>query len=217
MAPILYMLPASPPVRAVLMTAKCLNIELEQKECNVLAGDQYKEEYLKLNPAHTVPTLVDDGVVIWESAAIMGYLVGKYGKDDSLYPKDVSKRAVIDQLLHFSTSSFTRLLILMKPIILGGQKKSTLTENQAQVDVLFQNLDIVEKILEDKEYLTGDNLTIADLSYVTWISTMTIPFKIEEERFPKVIAWWKRLEKLPCYEINRVGLTIWASRWAGKE
>lgn len=48
MAPILYMLPASPPVRAVLMTAKCLNIELEKRECNVIAGDQHKEDYLKV-------------------------------------------------------------------------------------------------------------------------------------------------------------------------
>ncbi|XP_044757737.1 glutathione S-transferase 1-like isoform X3 [Coccinella septempunctata] len=216
MAPILYMLPASPPVRAVLMTAKCLNIELEQKECNVLAGDQYKEEYLKLNPAHTVPTLVDDGVVIWESAAIMGYLVGKYGKDDSLYPKDVSKRAVIDQLLHFSTSSFTRLLILMKPITIGGNKKSTLLENP-QVDSLFHNLDILETILGDKKYLTGDNLTIADLSFLSWISTIDISLKIPEDRFPKILAWWKELEKLPCYEINRKGVAQFEAMWASKE
>lgn len=55
-----------------------------------------------MNPQHTVPTLDDDGNVIWDSHAIMGYLVNKYAKDDSVYPKnDPYKRAIIDQRMHF--------------------------------------------------------------------------------------------------------------------
>lgn len=46
----------------------------------------------------------DDGFVIWDSHAINAYLVGKYGKDDSLYSKDLKKRAVIDQRLHFDSN-----------------------------------------------------------------------------------------------------------------
>lgn len=82
---------------------------------------------------------------------------------------------------------------------------------------MFHNLDILEKILGDKKYLTGDDLTIADLSFVTWISTMSIPFKVTEERFPKITAWRKRMESLPCYDINREGLAVWASRWNSVE
>jgi len=37
------------------------------------------------------------------SHAISAYLVGKYGKDDALYPKDLQKRAIVDQRLHFDT------------------------------------------------------------------------------------------------------------------
>lgn len=56
-----------------------------------------------MNPQHTIPTLEDDGKKIWDSHAINAYLVGKYGKDDSLYPKDLAKRAIVDQRLHFDS------------------------------------------------------------------------------------------------------------------
>jgi hypothetical protein len=35
------------------------------------------------------------------SRAILAYLANQYGKDDSLYPKDAKKRAIVDQLLYF--------------------------------------------------------------------------------------------------------------------
>lgn len=57
-----------------------------------------------MNPQHTIPTLVDNGFVIWDSHAIMSYIVSKYGKDKSLYPEDLEKRAVVDQRLHFDSS-----------------------------------------------------------------------------------------------------------------
>lgn len=48
--------------------------------------------------------------MIWDSHAINGYLVNKYGKDDSLYPREYKKRAIVDQRLHFDNGVlFTRL------------------------------------------------------------------------------------------------------------
>lgn len=60
--------------------------------------------YFQMNPQHTIPTMDDDGFIIWDSHAIMGYLVGKYGKSNSLYPENPKKRAVIDQRLHFDSN-----------------------------------------------------------------------------------------------------------------
>lgn len=57
--------------------------------------------FFQLNPQHVIPTINDNGFVLWESRAIITYLVQQYGKDDSLYPKDPKKRAVVDQRLYF--------------------------------------------------------------------------------------------------------------------
>ncbi|CAH1107327.1 unnamed protein product [Psylliodes chrysocephalus] len=102
MAPIdFYYVPGSAPCRNVLLTAKAVGVELNLKLTNLMEGKHLTPEYLKLNPQHTVPTIDDNGFVLWESRPIMTYLVNQYGKNDTLYPKDPKKRAVVDQRLYF--------------------------------------------------------------------------------------------------------------------
>lgn len=104
MAPKIYYGKASPPSRAVLMVAKAIGLELEHKLIDLHAGEHFQEAYTKINPQQTVPAMVDDDLTLWDSHAICTYLIGKYAKDDSLYPKDLKIRAKIDQRLHFEGS-----------------------------------------------------------------------------------------------------------------
>lgn len=48
MATTLYMIDASPPVRAVLITAKAIGLKLNTKEINILTGEQLTQDYLKV-------------------------------------------------------------------------------------------------------------------------------------------------------------------------
>lgn len=43
----------------------------------------------------------DNDLVLWESRVILMYLVSAYAEDDTLYPKDLQKRAMVDQRIHF--------------------------------------------------------------------------------------------------------------------
>ncbi|CAG2175232.1 unnamed protein product, partial [Oppiella nova] len=91
------------PCRAVLMTARELAIEINIKSMDLNNGDQLKPEYLEINPAHMVPTIVetDTGFTIWESRAIMKYLCNRYAPDGQLYPKTPKQRALVDRALDF--------------------------------------------------------------------------------------------------------------------
>lgn len=66
-----YFLP-SPFCRSVLLTARALGLSLNLKETNVWEGEQNKPEFVALNPQHSVPTLVDGDVTLWERYADFG-------------------------------------------------------------------------------------------------------------------------------------------------
>ena len=130
----LYHMDLSAPCRSVRLTAKMLGVELNLKVVNLMVGEQMAPEFVKLNPQHTIPTIVDDGFALNESRAICGYLVQKYGKDDSLYPKDPKKRAVVDQRLYFDMDFYKKfqmvyvsnryLSMFVKTIVKNSSEKS---------------------------------------------------------------------------------------------
>lgn len=94
----------SPPSRSCYMLLKALDLDVDVKLVNLAAGEQNSEEFLKLNPLHQVPVMVDDQFVLTESRAILGYLVNKFKPDSPLYPSDPQKRAIIDQRLYYDAT-----------------------------------------------------------------------------------------------------------------
>jgi len=113
---ILYGTESSPPVRAVLLTLRALQLEHEFRPLDMQAGDHLKPEMLRKNPQHTVPMLEDGESCIWDSHTIIAYLVNKYsvlvhqvGGDGVRVPEDSS---VVVQYRH-------RVLgVLLKKILL---------------------------------------------------------------------------------------------------
>ncbi len=116
--PILYYTPGSPPARAVLFLIRHLNLDVEVKTLNLLQREQYSEEFLKLNPAHEVPLLVDGDFVLSESRAILAYLVNSRKAGSDLYPTNPQTRARVDQRLSYDHVLFYKnaSLIVSIPI-----------------------------------------------------------------------------------------------------
>ncbi|XP_015180944.1 PREDICTED: glutathione S-transferase D5-like isoform X2 [Polistes dominula] len=161
-----YYFPLSPPCRMILLLGKAIGVHFNLKSINPLKGEQMKAEFLKINPQHTIPTIDDNNIVLWESRVIMQYLVEKYAKDDSLYPKDPKKRGKVDQMLYFDIGTlYDNIAKCYFPIFLG--KRNTLDEKA--VEKLEKSCDVLNAFLNDNDYVAGDNLTIADFSISTSI------------------------------------------------
>ncbi|KAH8279112.1 hypothetical protein KR026_001995 [Drosophila bipectinata] len=193
----LYGVDRSPPVRAVLLTLNALGLEFEFKVVNLLEKEHLQPEFLKMNPLHTVPTLDDDGFYLYDSHAINAYLVSKYGKDDSLYPKNLQKRAIVDQRLHYDSSVVvTTNRAITFPLFWENNSQIP----KARIDALegvYKNLNI---LLESSDYLAGETLTIADFSVIAGLSGIVAFLEVDATKYPKLAAWVERIKQLPYYE-----------------
>lgn len=170
----------------------------------MLAGEHLTPEFRKLNPQHTIPLLIDDGVPLWDSHAIIIYLVSKYGKpNDSLYPNDLVTRSRINQNLHFDSGVlFARLRFLFEPILYYGSTDLP----QEKIDNIYKAYDLLESVLQETPYLVGSSLTLADLSCISSVSSLQGLYPITTEKYPKLNCWIKRLEQLPYYtKVNKEG------------
>ncbi|XP_020818168.1 glutathione S-transferase 1-like [Drosophila serrata] len=201
---VLYGVDLSPCVRSVKLVLKALNLKYEFKEVNLQKGEHLQEAYLKMNPQHTVPTLDDNGTYLWDSHAIATYLVDKYGKSDELYPKDLAKRAIIDQRLYFDASViYAGLAGVTGPFFAHGKTEVA----QEQLDTIHRGLAHLETFLSNGKYLVGDTLTIADLCTGPTVSALRAAVDIEASVYPKVSAWLNRLNEIAYYkDINEAAV-----------
>lgn len=185
-----YYLPGSAPCRAVIMTASALGIELNKKLLNLQAGEHLKPEFLKINPQHTIPTMVDGGFALWESRAIMVYLVEKYGKkDDALYPSCPKKRAVINQRLYFDMGTLYKSFAdYFYPQIM--QKKPADPELLKKLEASVEFLNV---FLSSSKYVAGDAMTLADLAILASVSTMDVA-KFDLSKYEHVAKWYAMLK-----------------------
>ncbi|KAK9881163.1 hypothetical protein WA026_014511 [Henosepilachna vigintioctopunctata] len=192
----LYYINGSAPCRAVLLAAKALGIDLNLKYLDLMKGEHLTPEFIQINPQHTIPTLVDNGFVLWESRAIMAYLVSQYGKDDSLYPKDPKQRAVVDQRLYFDLGTlYARYAEYYYPVYFGSG-----TFEPAKLERIKEAFNFLNVFLENQEFAAGNNLTIADFALISTVSTFEASgFDISP--YPNVLNWCKKVKTTaPGYE-----------------
>ncbi|EDW28058.1 GL27186 [Drosophila persimilis] len=196
-----YYRPGSAPCRSVLMTAKAIGLEFDKKIIiNTRAGDQFKPEYLKINPQHTIPTLDDNGFSLWESRAIMVYLVEKYGKDDKLFPKDVQKQALINQRLYFDMGTLYKSFAdYYYPQIF--QKQAPNAEHYKKIESAFE---IFNTLLEGQTYAAGD-YSVADIALLATVSTFDVA-GFDYKRYANVAKWYEHAKEVtPGWVINWTG------------
>lgn len=184
----------STPCRAVMMTAKCIGIDLNLKYVDLEHNEQMKPEFLKINPQHTLPTLVDhnnNDLALWESKAIMIYLVEKYAKTDSLYPKCPQKRAQVNQRLYFDLGTlyhaygeyYYTQIFDGKPADPEALKK------------VESAMELLNTFLEGQQYAVGQSLTLADLSLLASLSAFDVS-GFELGKYHNVAKYYKHLYKV---------------------
>lgn len=155
-----------------------------------------------MNPQHTFPMLVDNGTIIYDSHAIMGYLCDKYATDDKLYPKELVPRAQINSRLHFDTGClFARFRFMLEAVF-----KRKETNLEPYMNSIEQCYPILEGFLENHPFVCGDELSVADFSCFASVYSMDKYVPIDNDKYPKSRAWVNRMNEIPFVkELNEPG------------
>ena len=136
----------------------------------VTVGETRKPEFLRINPNGHVPTLDDNGTIIWESMAINLYVAEKYGKAP-LWPSSVEGHGACYQWSLWSMTEVETALLdvvyhrLMLPPDQRDEKLAL-----AGIEKLKAPLKVLEDQLQKSEYLLGKEFTIADLNVASVLS-----------------------------------------------
>ena len=99
----LHLFPASGRVVGIIALKNYLTLDCELKPLDLGRGDHRAPSYVSLNPNGKVPVLEDDGIVLWESNAILFYLASKRPQSD-VWPSDPAGQADVLRWLFWESA-----------------------------------------------------------------------------------------------------------------
>ena len=186
-------------VKKALWALEELGLKYERIDAGMEHGVNTTPEYRRMNPTGLVPTIEDDGFVLWESNAIVRYLAAKHAAG-SLWPDDLRARADADRWMDWKHTTFwpairTLFLGLMRT---APDKRDPRALEESRLKTA-EVLGILDAHLKTREYLAGDAFTMGDIPLGCGIwRWMALP--IERPALPNVQRWFDSLARRPAYK-----------------
>jgi len=155
-------------------------------------------DYLAMNPNGLIPTIDDEGFVLWESNAIVRYLCRRYGQGN-LHPDSEAECAIADQWMEWcKTTPYPACIELFWAIVRTEPICRDPGFIAARNESLGGSLQILDAHLADRAYIAGDRLTMADVPLGPMVHRY-FDLDVARPELPNVTAWYKRLSERPAF------------------
>lgn len=182
--------------RRVWVTLLEKNLEFEPILMK-LNGDQFQPNFLKLNPFHHIPVLVDGNFSIFESLAILDYLEAKYPLP-SFMPQEAQEIAQVRTIELVTVNELpTASIILMKDMLEIEVAPKQIEKAQQTMATALQYFET--NLKDNNSYFMGEQLTYADIVAGTAVDSIPL-LGISLEPYPKVTAWLNNLRKRSSWQ-----------------
>ena len=206
-------------VKVTVMLEELLALGIDEAEydawlVNIMEGDQFSSGFVGANPNSKIPALVDHSTPkptrVFESGAIVMYLAEKHGQ---FLPTDQSARAECLSWVFWQMAS--------APFLGGGfghfyayaPERLEYPINRFTMEVKRQ-LDVLDRNLADREFICGNDYTIADIAIHPWYGALAMGMLYESGEFldvgsyQNVQRWTKAVQERPAVRrgqrVNRV-------------
>ena len=199
----LYHFPYSTNARKVRMATLLLGIDVEVVNVDLGKGEQHTPADLAINPMGRVPVLDDNGFVLWESHAIMAYLVDAKKPGNALYPAEPRARADVNRWLFWAASHWGPAISglnvenVLKAMFKQGDPDPVQVKRQEDYVRTFGA--VLDAHLAKREWVSGPALTIADLAIACPLMSAARA-RVPVDSFANLQAWFSRVKALEAWQ-----------------
>ncbi|WP_421531853.1 glutathione S-transferase family protein [Lelliottia amnigena] len=188
-------------VKKVLWTLEELDLPFNLVMAGLQFGVNKDAEYLAMNPNGLVPLLRDDetDLTLWESNAIVRYLVAQYGQN-RLWVDAPAQRAQGEKWMDWANQTFSPVhrVILMGLVRTAEPDRDypAIHAAQATCETLFAMMDAE---LTDKPWFSGENFGVGDIAVAPFVWNLT-QIGLTWAPRPNLERWLKQLSERPAYQ-----------------
>ena len=174
-----------------------MGLPYEVRVIDFASQEQKADWYLELNPNGRIPTIDDDGFVVFESGAILVYLAEKTGR---FLPRDVQGRSRVMQWLMFQMSAIGPMMGQANVFLRYFPEKIQPAIDRYQREVL-RLFGVLDRQLANHEYIAGE-YSIADMALWPWVSGYEWS-GVSIEEFARLQRWLALVGARPAVQAGR--------------
>jgi glutathione S-transferase len=185
-------------VQKVMWLIGELGLPHERVDAGGSFGGLDSPAFLAMNPHGRIPVVDDDGVIVWESHAIIRYLSARHAAG-GLWPEDPARRSHADRWMDWAQATLQRdFMGLFWGFHRTPEPMRDWSLIRDRADRCARHFALLDRHLADRPFLAGDRLTVGDLPAGTALYRY---FELELPRppVPHVEAWYARLAERPAY------------------
>ena len=164
-------------------------------------------EYKAMNPNSRVPTMDDDGFILWESNAIVRYLAAKHDIG-GLCPSDPRQRADADRWMDWQQTTVGGAITpIFWNLVRTAEPDRDLAAVEAARLTMIDLMWIIDKALADRPYLAGDTFTMGDIpiaiAVYRWVTLIQ-----DRPAMANLEAWYDRLTQRAALKTNVLDIPL---------
>lgn len=194
-------------VLKVVVALEEIGLPYERTDAGLAYGVNDTPEYRAMNPNGLVPTIDDDGFVLWESNAIVRYLCAVHAAG-RFWPEDPRVRADADRWMDWQTTTLNPLMV---PSFAGLVRTPPEKRNADLIEQSRVKTDaavgLLDARLEGRDFIAGGAFTIADIALAPIMHRwMNMPVKRSSR--PNVERWYASVMSRPaCAKVLTLPIT----------
>lgn len=186
----------TPNGRKISIALEELGLPYEVVPIDIGRDEQFDPAFLAVSPNNKIPAIVDGDVSLMESGAILLYLAEKTGQ--LLPPRDTRAYWDVMQWLLWQVAGFGPMLGQAHHFLKFNRGRSTYAEQRYHTEAM-RLYSVLDKRLENREFVVGDQLSIADIAIWPWASRFEYQ-QIQFGDYPNVRRWYIALAARPAFQ-----------------